>query len=92
MGAKNLASNQATANYGGKTRKEWKRSKGSSTPGKQKGENCHASGLDKAMLKYPRAYKTFPVEYLATNAKKDKADKGRKSLSGGTDLFQLAAS
>jgi hypothetical protein len=36
------------------TKKNRKRIKGSSTPGIQKGDNCHATGLDKAMAKYPR--------------------------------------
>lgn len=84
MGAKNNTINQHTANYGGSTRAEWKRKHGSSTPGKSKSENCHASSLDKAMMKYPRAYKTFSAIYIAINAKKDRCDKGRKSLCGGT--------
>jgi len=40
-----------------RTKKELKRTKGSSTPGKEKGDNCHATSLDKAMAKYPRSYR-----------------------------------
>jgi hypothetical protein len=52
------------------THKQHKRAKRSSTPGKDKGENCHATGLDKAMAKYPKSYKTYPQEYRAFLEKK----------------------
>ncbi len=44
-----------------KTNKQLRREKGknslNSTPGKTKNDNCQATGLDKAMAKYPRSYK-----------------------------------
>lgn len=51
--------------YRGLTKKQYKRQYGSSTPGSQKGPNCKATALQKALLKYPRAYKTMPDKYLA---------------------------
>lgn len=69
------STNQATANYNGMTRKKQKRIRKSSTPGIQKGENCHATSLDKALIKYPRAYKTFPDLYEEVYTKKEKFNK-----------------
>ena len=69
------STNQGTANYGGMTRKKQKRIRKSSTSGIQKSENCHASGLDKALIKYPRAYKTFPDLYEEVYVKKEKFTK-----------------
>lgn len=66
-----------TAKYGGMTRNKYRKLRGkmgsNSTPGKSKGENCQATGLDKAMAKYPRAAKVYPTEYLSWCFKKDKA-------------------
>jgi hypothetical protein len=43
------------------TNRQIRRRKGessiNSTPGITKGDNCHATGLEKAMAKYPRSYK-----------------------------------
>ena len=36
-----------------------------SEPGIGKGRNCQATGLDKAMSRYPRSWKTYPKEYIA---------------------------
>lgn len=41
------------------------RKKGSSTPGKQKGANCHKSVLKNLYSKDTRAYRTKPNEWLA---------------------------
>lgn len=65
--------------YNGMTRRQYKRVKGSSTPGKLKGENCQASGLDKSMAKNPRSFKTMPVQYFAFNQKKADASHDEKS-------------
>lgn len=81
--AKNNTHNQATADYNGLTRKEYKRRKGSSTPGTAKGENCHATSLDKAMIKYPRSRRTFPDIYEEVYRKKDKFNK-----KGNTSVTQ----
>jgi len=71
--------------YRGLTKKKYKRRHGSSTPGSSKGENCQATGLKKAIIKYPRWYKTDPELYLRINKQTDiKAN--RKTLSGGTLL------
>ena len=51
--------------YKGLTKRKYKQRYGSSTPGKEKGGNCHANGLQKALTIYPRAYKTFTKEYHA---------------------------
>ena len=61
-----------TIKYKGLTKRNYKRVYKSSTPGKEKGENCHATPLDKALAKYPRAIKTMPDEYISFNLKKDK--------------------
>jgi hypothetical protein len=61
--------------YKGLTKKNYKRLHGSSTSGREKGENCHATGLDKALAKYPRSFKTMPDEYASFYQKKDKASK-----------------
>ena len=60
-------------NYLGMTRREYKRfkAKSCSEPGKNKTMNCQATGLDKALTKYPRAIKTMPEEYFTMNLKKD---------------------
>ena len=57
--------------YKGLTKRYYKHQFGSSTPGKEKAANCHATQLDKALAKYPRAIKTMPDEYIAFNLKKD---------------------
>ena len=54
------------------TKRQYKKTKGSQTPGKTKCETCQATGLDKAMAKYPRSCKTNSDEYVAFNLKKDK--------------------
>lgn len=68
--------------YNGMTRrkyKKWKAKQGTnSTPGISKAETCQATGLDKAMAKYPRSYRTCPVQYTAFYLKKDKMS-GRKN-------------
>jgi len=51
--------------YKGLTKRQYKRTHGSTTPGSEKGFTCTASGLDKALTKYPRAHKTMPNEYYA---------------------------
>lgn len=60
----------ASVKYKGMTKKNYKRCHGSSTKGIDKGENCHATGLDKAMAKYPRSHKTDPTHYQAWIDKK----------------------
>jgi hypothetical protein len=72
MGRTTNTSAQVTSKYQGKTKKEWKRTKGSTTPGSAKGENCKATGLDKALIKYPRAYKTMPDLFEAVYKKKER--------------------
>lgn len=59
--------------YKGLTKKQYKKKYGSSTPGSVKGECCHATGLDKALAKYPRSHKTIKTQYVSFNLKKDKA-------------------
>lgn len=59
--------------YKGLTKRQYKQKYGSTTAGREKGETCHATGFDKALAKYPRAYKKFPEEYFDFNLKKDKA-------------------
>ena len=59
--------------YKGLTKKEHKRKFGSSTPGIAKVETCRATGLDKALIKYPRARKVMPDLFNSCNQKKDKA-------------------
>ena len=54
---------QETNKFKGLTRKQYKRVHGSETPGKDKGENCKASAYEKALTKYPRAYKTMSTDY-----------------------------
>mgnify|MGYP001562747308 CR=1 FL=1 len=82
MAVKNTSHNQATADYKGMTKKEYHRKYGSSTRGREKGENCHATSLDKAMIKYPRSYRVFPEIFDAIYAKKEKFTK--KGNSGST--------
>lgn len=66
--------------YKGLTKRKYKKMYGSSTPGSQKTECNLATGLDKAMAKYPRSWKTHPEEYINFNRKKDRA-------SGRTNTF-----
>jgi len=66
--------------YRGLTKRQYKKLYGSSTPGMTKAENCQATGLDKAMAKYPRAWKTNPTLYVTFNKKKDKAAKRQKTF------------
>lgn len=65
--------------YRGMTKRQYKRAKASegsnSTPGLEKGQNCQATPLDKAMARYPRSHKTYPVEYINHNIKKHKDGK-----------------
>jgi hypothetical protein len=75
--------------YHGTTRRLSKQLYGSSTPGKEKGENCKATSLDKALAKYPRAIKTMPDEYIGFNVKKDKAAKRHNTFF--TPLFTKKA-
>lgn len=63
---------QATSKYQGLTKNKLKRIKRSSTKGSEKGENCKATGLDKALIKYPRAYRTMPDLFNAAYAKKER--------------------
>jgi len=65
--------NKSSNRYQGMTRKQYKqmKSKTNSCPGKDKGINCQATGLDKALTKYPRSIKTSPDEYFEMNLKKD---------------------
>ena len=56
--------------YRGMTKRRYKRAYGSSTPGSEKGYNCHALPNEKGLIKYPRTYKTFPREYREVNARK----------------------
>jgi hypothetical protein len=58
--------------YRGLTKKQYKRIHGSSTKGSEKQDNCKASGLEKAMIKYPRSIKTNPVLFAAVYEKKDR--------------------
>ena len=62
--------------YNGVTRKQYKRIKAkegtNSTSGTTKAESCRATGLDKAMAKYPRAINYARNEYINFNIKKDK--------------------
>ena len=62
-----------TSKYKGFTKREYKKIHGSSTPGTSKTETCRATGLDKALAKYPRSYKTMTDLYVSYNQKKDKA-------------------
>ena len=64
-----------TTKFKGLTKKKYKRQYGSSTPGNTKGENCRATGLNKALAKYPRAYKTMSDLYFSFNLKRDKVAK-----------------
>ena len=68
--------------YKGMTNRELKKINGKahSDPGIEKGETCRATGLDKAMAKYPRSYKIYPVEYIAFNKKKDKASQRQNTF------------
>ena len=68
-----------TNKYRGLTRKHYKQVHGSSTKGKEKGENCHATPLDKALAKYPRSCKTMTDEYINHNLKKDRVAKRSNS-------------
>ncbi len=58
------------------TRKELRKKRGSSTAGRDKGENCHATALDKAMAKYPRSHRTLSDEYTAWIDRKQRYSKG----------------
>lgn len=62
--------------YRGLTKKNYKRIHGSSTPGSQKCETCHATNIDKAMAKYPRSWKTFPTLYVGHILRKARFAKG----------------
>jgi len=66
--------------YLGMTKRQYKQMKANSCsePGQSKSKLCQASALDKAMLKYPRAIKVFPVEYFRVNLRKDLADPNHK--------------
>ena len=75
-----MAIRETAHKYKGLTKRAYKRTHGSGTPGTEKGENCHATAMDKAMAKYPRAYKSMPAEYRAWCLKKDRAD-GKRGIS-----------
>jgi hypothetical protein len=66
--------------YQGMTRKQYKsmKAKTCSESGRNKTILCQATGLDKAMVKYPRSIKTNPDDYFAVNLKKDLADPNHK--------------
>lgn len=66
---------QQTSRYQGKTKKEWKRTHKSSTPGSSKGDNCKATSLEKALIKYPRAYRTMPALFNKVYEKKERYNK-----------------
>ena len=78
-----VTNSQQQTKYKGLTKREYKRVYGSSTRGIDKCETCRATGLDKALAKYPRAYRAMEVLYTDFNKKKDKHSE-RKTLSGGT--------
>jgi len=59
--------------YKGLTRRQYKRRHQSQTPGREKSETCQATGLDKAMAKYPRNWKTHTEDYIEFYKKKFKA-------------------
>jgi hypothetical protein len=61
-----------TIKYKGLTKRKYKQLHGSSTPGSTKSGNCKATGLDKALCKYPRSFKTMTGLYISFNFKKDK--------------------
>lgn len=62
-----------TSRYKGLTKKKYKKLHNKSTPGITKTETCRATGLDKALAKYPRSHKTMTDLYISFNQKKDKA-------------------
>jgi len=59
--------------YLGMTKKQYKKfkAKSNSTPGKEKCLLCQTTGLTKAMIKYPRSYKTNPIAYFNINLQRD---------------------
>lgn len=63
----------SSVRYMGLTKKQYKRikAKSCSEPGKTKGFLCQATPLQKAMFKYPRAYRVSPEEYFRVNLAKD---------------------
>jgi len=70
---------QGAGKYKGMTRKQCKRMHKSETVGKEKSPNCRATNLEKAMIKYPRARKTFRRDYIDVQKRKDKYAHGRTS-------------
>ena len=62
-----------TSRYKGLTKRKYKKLYNKSTPGVTKTECNRATGLDKALAKYPRSYKTMTDLYVSFNQKKDKA-------------------
>lgn len=56
--------------YKGMTKRQYKRQHGSSTPGSDKSPNCKATPFEKAIIKYPRAYKTMPMAFDNVYTKK----------------------
>ena len=66
---------QEKIKYKGLTKKQYKKQYACTTPSKEKGFNCKATQLDKAIAKYPRSYKTMTNEYISFNLKKDKLEK-----------------
>ena len=73
---------QKQSRYQGLTRKQYKQRKAltCSAPGKTKNALCQATGLEKAMIKYPRSIKTSPELYFGVNLKRD-------LLAGRTSFF-----
>ena len=61
--------------YKGLTKRQYKRVYGSETSGTEKGNTCKATGIEKALTKYPRARKTMPNEYRALMATQQRQGK-----------------
>lgn len=77
-----MAREQHQSRYQGLTRKQYKQRKAltCSASGKTKNALCQATGLEKAMIKYPRSIKTAPTAYFTANLKRDR-------LVGRTSFF-----
>jgi hypothetical protein len=58
--------------YKGLTKRQYKKEYGSSTPGSAKNDNCQATGFEKGIIKYPRAYRTMPDAFNGVYEKKAK--------------------
>jgi len=75
-----MKAEKVTTRYLGMTKKQYKQMKARtcSEPGRNKTILCQATGLDKAMAKYPRSIKTNPEDYFNFNLRKDLADPNHK--------------